>query len=214
MEKLLILLNENDEVTGYAPKIEVHKKGLLHRAFSVFIYDRSTKKMLLQKRSKSKYHSGGLWSNACCSHPYKDELWKDAIQRCMKDELGIVPSFREQFIEEINPFEYPPCTDSDRIQFVSKFHYCVNISDMTENEMDYVFLYHPDLDINSSISINPDEIDTTKWISLDELDFMLADDPDSFTAWFQKAYEIAKYGIKVEDSWDGYEKYGFFIENS
>lgn len=191
MEKLLILLNENDEVTGYAPKIEVHKKGLLHRAFSVFIYDRSTKKMLLQKRSKSKYHSGGLWSNACCSHPYKDELWKDAIQRCMKDELGIVYQFKEQ---ESNSFDYFPCTD--RIQFINTFHYCVNISDMTENEMDYVFLYYPDSDIKNNIFINPNEVDEIKWISLDEIDMLLTYGPDSFTVWFQKAYKIAKCGIK------------------
>lgn len=195
MDKLLMLVDEDDEVIGYAPKIEVHKKGLLHRAFSIFIYDQTNKKMLLQRRSKTKYHSGGLWSNACCSHPYKDESWRETIQRCMKDELGIVPPFIQQFIKEINPFDYPPCTDSDRIQFINTFHYCVNILDIAENEMDYVFLYHPDLNIKNNISINPNEIDEIKWISLDELDVLLADEPNSFTAWFQKAYEIAKCGI-------------------
>ena len=130
----------------------------------------------------------------------------------MKDELGIVPPFRDRFIEKINPFDYPPCTDSDTIQFVEKFHYCMNVSSLKENEIDYVFLYHPNANMVNDILINPNEVDEIKWVSLDELEDLLSNAPDSFTVWFKKAYEIAKSGIVVEDSWDGYEQYGFCVE--
>ena len=73
MEDLLVLVDENDREIGWREKMEVHVAGKLHRAFSVFIFDRNQKKMLLQKRAEGKYHSGGLWSNACCSHPRKGE---------------------------------------------------------------------------------------------------------------------------------------------
>lgn len=213
MEKnLLIWLNENDEVVGYGDKLETHKIGQLHRAFSIFIFDKENQKMLLQKRALAKYHSGGLWSNACCSHPYKDESWKNAIQRCMKNELGITPPFGERFIETPNLLDYPPCTSSDRIQLISTFHYYSNIADMIENEIDYVFLYHPNETIKNMISANPSEIEEMIWVSLDELDEIMNSDPESFTSWFSEAYKIAKRGLEIEDRWDGFENYGFCIE--
>ena len=68
-ERDILLVNDRDEIVGYGEKMEVHRKGLLHRAFSIFIYDKQTGRMLLQRRALGKYHSGGLWANACCSHP-------------------------------------------------------------------------------------------------------------------------------------------------
>ena len=83
----LILVNAEDEEIGYGEKAYVHEKGLLHRAFSVFIVNDG--KMLIQKRNRNKYHSGGLWTNACCSHPEKRESLKEAVHRRLEEELGI-----------------------------------------------------------------------------------------------------------------------------
>ena len=88
-EQEVVLVNENDEVVGVMPKMEAHQKGLLHRAFSVFIFD-SKGRMLLQQRAAEKYHGANLWTNACCSHPYPDETVEDAAQRRVKEELGFV----------------------------------------------------------------------------------------------------------------------------
>lgn len=86
---MLILVDKNDNDVGYATKENVHRNGLLHKAFSIFIYDLEKDKVLLQKRAKGKYHSGGLWSNSCCSHKYVNETWISAIKRCLNDELGM-----------------------------------------------------------------------------------------------------------------------------
>ena len=83
----VILVTEHDDMVGIMDKMEAHKQGLLHRAFSIFIFNRKGE-MLLQQRAFSKYHSGGLWTNACCSHPMPGEKTKDEAQRRLKEELG------------------------------------------------------------------------------------------------------------------------------
>ena len=88
MEDLIIWVDENDNEIGYGEKLETHIKGQLHRAFSVFIFDWSDSTMLIQRRAIGKYHSGGLWSNSCCSHPYDGENFEDSIKRCIKNELN------------------------------------------------------------------------------------------------------------------------------
>src|SRR5258708_28813490 len=84
----VILVNENDEPTGTMEKMEAHRKGLLHRAFSIFIFN-AKGEMLLQQRALQKYHSGGLWTNACCSHPNPGEELLTAVKRRLKEEIGI-----------------------------------------------------------------------------------------------------------------------------
>ncbi len=189
-ENLLIWVNENDKEIGFGEKMETHKSGQLHRAFSVFIFDVKSKKMLIQKRAVQKYHSGGLWSNTCCSHPYKEETWCKALKRCMSTELGINPVFSEQ----ANNSEYPP-----DIQYIGKFKYYSQYEELSEHEIDYVFLYLPDEAIINSIAFNKDEIEEIKWISLKELDSWLLENPEEFSAWFSEAYILVK---KVVYKWN------------
>lgn len=91
-ENLLIWVDELDNMIGYGEKLDTHIRSQLHRAFSIFIFDTVEKKMLIQRRAQGKYHSGGLWSNACCSHPLKDEgTLMEQIGRSLERELGILP---------------------------------------------------------------------------------------------------------------------------
>src|SRR6478672_5919786 len=92
----VILVNEKDEAIGVLDKMEAHRKGLLHRAFSVFIFDRKGR-MLLQQRAAEKYHGALLWTNACCSHPLPNESTADAAQRRMEEELGFTTPLKEIF---------------------------------------------------------------------------------------------------------------------
>ena len=98
MEKV-ILVDEQDKAIGAMDKMEAHRRGILHRAFSILIFN-SKGETLLQKRSKNKYHSGGLWTNACCSHPTPDESIDEATRKRLKHEMGIdlQPDFAYKFI--------------------------------------------------------------------------------------------------------------------
>lgn len=91
----ITLVDIDDHITGYSTKEDVHKRGLLHRAFSVFIVNDN--KMLIQMRNPNKYHSGGLWSNACCSHQRKEEILSEAVHRRMNEELGFDCPLEEKF---------------------------------------------------------------------------------------------------------------------
>jgi isopentenyl-diphosphate delta-isomerase len=102
----VILVSEHDDLVGIMDKMEAHRQGLLHRAFSIFIFNRKGE-MLLQQRAFSKYHSGGLWTNACCSHPMPGEKTKDAAQRRLKEELGF-----ETPVEKIFDFVYKATFDN------------------------------------------------------------------------------------------------------
>ena len=113
----VILVDEKDNQVGLMPKLEAHQKGLLHRAFSVFIFN-SDYELLLQKRAFSKYHSGGLWTNTCCSHPRDGEDTIDAANRRLYEEMGIETSLRKVF-----DFIYKAELDNN----------------LTENEFDHVF---------------------------------------------------------------------------
>ena len=117
-EQEVVLVNENDEVVGAMPKMEAHQKGLLHRAFSVFIFD-SKGRMLLQQRAAEKYHGAHLWTNACCSHPYPGERTEDAAKRRLKEELGFGVKLHEIF---------------------SFTYYAKVENDLIEHEFDHVFL--------------------------------------------------------------------------
>ena len=159
----VILVDEKDNQVGLMPKLEAHQKGLLHRAFSVFIFN-SDYELLLQKRASSKYHSGGLWTNTCCSHPRDGEDTIDAANRRLYEEMGIKTSLRKVF-----DFIYKAELDNN----------------LTENEFDHVFygVY------NNDPVINIEEADDFKWIDMETLRNDIDNNPDQFTVWFKIAFD-------------------------
>ena len=159
----VILVDENDNQVGLMPKLEAHQKGLLHRAFSIFIFN-SKYELLLQKRASSKYHSGGLWTNTCCSHPREGEDTLDAANRRLIEEMGIETSLRK-----VHDFIYKAELDND----------------LTEHEFDHVLygIY------NEDPIINKDEADDFKWIDMDSLNEDIKTNGDNYTIWFKIAFE-------------------------
>ena len=159
----VILVDENDTQVGLMPKLEAHQKGLLHRAFSVFIFN-SNHQLLLQKRAVSKYHSGGLWTNTCCSHPREGEETINAANRRLIEEMGIKTNLRKVF-----DFIYKAELDNELI----------------ENEFDHVFygLY------NEDPIINTEEADDFKWIDMETLNNDIALNGQNYTVWFKIAFD-------------------------
>tara|TARA_A100001011_G_scaffold117094_1_gene123646 strand:- start:122 stop:640 length:519 start_codon:yes stop_codon:yes gene_type:complete len=159
----VILVDENDNQVGLMPKLEAHEKGLLHRAFSIFIFN-SKYELLLQKRASSKYHSGGLWTNTCCSHPREGEDTSDAANRRLIEEMGIETSLRK-----VHDFIYKAELDNN----------------LTEHEFDHVFygVY------NEDPVINKDEADDFKWIDMGLLNEDIKINGDNYTVWFKIAFE-------------------------
>ncbi|MFH0740022.1 MAG: isopentenyl-diphosphate Delta-isomerase [bacterium] len=166
-KKQVILVNENDNEIGKAGKLKAHQQGVLHRAFSIFIFN-DKGEMLLQKRAKNKYHSAGLWSNACCSHPITKDIKKEAEKR-LKQEMGVKSSLQEIF----------------------SFIYTAKVGDLTENEFDHVFIGQCD----SKVSINKKEADDYKWIDFEALKNDVIGNPQNYTEWFKLIYEkVFSYG--------------------
>ncbi len=155
----LLLVTEQDEVIGTAEKMQVHYDGVLHRAFSVLIFnDRGD--YLLQQRALEKYHSGGLWSNACCGHPAQpSDTAKQAGQR-LDEEMG--------FRTELSP------------SFSFIYHASLP-NGLTEHEFDHVFTGSYD----GPIPFNPAEVMAVRWISREALLREMADMPETFTVWFR-----------------------------
>ena len=162
----VILVDEQDQPTGTMEKLEAHQKGLLHRAFSVFIIN-SKGEMLLQKRASSKYHSPDLWTNACCSHPYPGEETLKAAQRRLQEEMGFTCQ-----LKEIEAFTYKTTFNNGLI----------------EHEFDHVILGKYD----GEIILNPEEVSEYKWISIPDLEELLAIEEKDFTFWFLIAYPKVK----------------------
>jgi isopentenyl-diphosphate delta-isomerase len=164
----VILVNEHDQQIGTMDKMEAHRKGVLHRAFSVMI-ENSKGEILIQKRAKAKYHSGGLWSNACCSHPKPGEKTEDAAARRLREELGI----------ELKPV------------FSYKFIYEVAFSNqLIEHEMDHVFV----ATFDGIPKINKEEVEDWKFVDHRQLLNQIEQNPDQYTHWF-KSILTEKYSV-------------------
>ena len=162
-EEKVILVDKNDNQVGLMPKLEAHKKGVLHRAFSIFIFN-SKYELLLQKRASAKYHSGGLWTNTCCSHPRENEDIIDAANRRLDEEMGIKTSLRKVY-----DFIYKAELDNQ----------------LTEHEFDHVFYGVYD---NDPI-LNKDEADDFKWVDMETLNNDIIKNEDNYTVWFKIAFE-------------------------
>lgn len=156
---LLILVDDQDREIGVEEKLTVHEHGLLHRAFSVFIFN-SKSELLLQQRADHKYHSPNLWTNTCCSHPKPGEETKDACNRRLLEEMGMT------------------C----KLDFSFSFQYkCSFENGLTEHEHDHVYIGQTDdLPI-----IDTDEVKAWKYISIDELQKEIAIHPERFTEWLK-----------------------------
>ena len=159
MQENLILVDENDNEIGQMEKMEAHEKGLLHRAFSVVVYN-AKGEMLLQQRAGVKYHSPMLWTNTCCGHPRPGEATVDAAKRRLKEENGFTCELKEQFV-----FQYQAAFENGLI----------------ENEIDHVFIGHYD----GEIPFNPNEANAVEWVGLPEVLERVAANPEGFTVWFK-----------------------------
>tara|TARA_B100000686_G_scaffold354666_1_gene466254 strand:+ start:21477 stop:22010 length:534 start_codon:yes stop_codon:yes gene_type:complete len=158
-EEEVVLVDSNDKVLGTMPKMEAHKKAVLHRAFSVFLMN-SKKELLLQKRADNKYHSPGLWTNTCCSHQRINETTIQAAKRRLYQEMGINASLKEIF----------------------KFKYKVSFNNgLTEHELDHVLVGFSDK--NPKINLN--EVSDWKWMSLELISNSIKENPEIYTVWFK-----------------------------
>ena len=163
MSDLLICVDALDRQIGTADKVSCHKQGLLHRAFSVFLVDGS--RMLPQRRALGKYHSGGKWANACCSHPRDGETLAQAVPRRLQEELDIVCD-----CSEVGSFVYRHCFTPE----------------LYEYEYDHVFLGT----WRGEVFPNPEEIMETRWFGKDELIALMNEKPDMFSAWFITVFPL------------------------
>lgn len=163
----IILVDENDREIGTEEKIKTHEKGLLHRAFSVFIFN-SKKELLLQKRALSKYHSAGLWSNTCCSHPKPNEDVLAAAHRRLKEEMGF-----DCDLEEIGNFIYKKEFENGLI----------------ENEYDHLIIG----EYSGEPKIDKNEVEEYQWIKLPELAKGLRNNPGKYTYWLKLALPQLNY---------------------
>jgi isopentenyl-diphosphate delta-isomerase len=154
----VILVNQEDKKIGKEEKIKAHKKGKLHRAFSIFIFNKKGE-ILLQKRSQRKYHSGGLWSNACCSHPRPGKKILAEAKRRLKEEMGIETKLKKIF----------------------KIHYRIDVGNLVENEIDHVFVGY----FEGDPKINKNEVESFRWENLKKVREDLNKNPENYTAWFK-----------------------------
>jgi isopentenyl-diphosphate delta-isomerase type 1 len=160
----VILVDENDKEVGTAEKIQAHRESLRHRAFSVFIFrDKPELQLLLQQRADGKYHSSGLWTNTCCSHPRPGEDILAGGQRRLMEEMG---------------FSVP-------LKSLGWFHYIAHFPNgLSENEIDHVLVGH--LTEGEPLP-NKDEVQDFRWVSLPDLKNEIEENPDRFTPWLALA---------------------------
>ena len=155
----VVLVDENDKVLGTKEKIQAHQEGLLHRAFSVLIFNEKME-MLIHKRAADKYHCGGLWTNACCSHPRPNEATIDAAKRRLTEEMGF----------------------SCELKYIDSFIYKVSLNNgLTEHEFDHLYVGK----YTGIIEANPKEVEEWEYVSLDQIRKDIEKQPDLYTFWFK-----------------------------
>jgi len=162
-EEKVILVNEKDEPIGLMPKMEAHEKAVLHRAFSVFVFN-DRNELMLQQRAFEKYHTPGLWTNTCCSHQREGESNIEAGKRRLMEEMGFVTELQES------------------ISFIYKAPFD---NGLTEHEYDHVLLGK----YNGTPNINPEEVANWKWAALDDIKADIAENPQRYTAWFKVIFD-------------------------
>lgn len=166
MMQQVILVNEQDEAIGVMEKMEAHEKALLHRAFSVFLFNKEGL-MLLQQRALTKYHSPGLWTNACCSHPGPGEEVKAAALRRLQEELGFTTPVEKAF-----HFTYKAAFDNG----------------LTEHEFDHVFVGF----YEGTMLLNEEEVSAVHYKSMDTIAVELETMPHMYTEWFKIAFPLLR----------------------
>jgi len=158
----LILVDENDSPIGTMEKMEVHQKALLHRAFSIFIFN-GKGDMVLHQRAANKYHSAGLWTNACCSHPREGQETIEAAEKRLQQEMGFTIPLKKAF-----EFTYKAALDNG----------------LTEHEYDHVFIGYYD----GAIQPDEDEVKDFCFVSMDEIKASIQSHPQKYTEWFKIAF--------------------------
>lgn len=166
--EFVILVDQNDKAIGKEEKLIAHREKKLHRAFSIFVFfhNGQSYELLLQQRSKLKYHSGGLWTNTCCGHPAPNQETDQAAQLRLKKEIGI-----DLALIKIGVFHYQAKLDHN----------------MFENEIDHVFV---GITKSKQIKINQAEIMAYKWQNIISLQKDLQHNPDQYTVWFESAFKL------------------------
>jgi isopentenyl-diphosphate delta-isomerase len=174
IEEKVILVDRNDNQTGLMPKMEAHEKALLHRAFSVFVFN-DKNELLLQQRAKEKYHSPELWTNTCCSHQRDGESSIEAGKRRLKEEMGF-----DCELEEVFSFIYKAPFDNG----------------LTEHELDHVMTGY----YSKDPEINPEEVAGFKWMKLEEVKADIERYPEKYTEWFKIIFKESydKLVLKVQ----------------
>lgn len=162
-EEKVILVNEQDEQIGLMPKMEAHEKALLHRAFSVFVFN-DKNELMLQQRALGKYHSPGLWTNTCCSHQREGETNLAAGKRRLQEEMGFVTK-----LEEKTSFIYKAPFDNG----------------LTEHELDHILVGT----YNGTPTINKEEVASWKWMPLERVKDDIKEHPEYYTAWFKIIFD-------------------------
>lgn len=171
MEEFVVLVDREDNELGLMEKQQAHIAGLLHRAFSVFIFN-SNGELMLQQRAASKYHSPTLWTNTCCSHPRENESYLEAAHRRLIEEMGF---------------------DCD-LTFKFKFIYKASLDNgLTEHELDYVFVGTFDDEPN----LNSEEVMAYRWVEMEDLKKDIAKNPQNYTAWFKIIFD--QYLSNIEE---------------
>jgi isopentenyl-diphosphate delta-isomerase len=169
MEEKVILVDSQDRQLGLMEKMEAHERAILHRAFSVFIFN-NRGQVMLQQRAHSKYHSGGLWTNTCCSHPRDGETVEQAGLRRLREEMGFETELKYGFY----------------------FIYKAELEQgLTEHELDHVLIGY----FNQEPTINHEEVASWRWMDLEDLIHDMESYPNHYTAWFKII--MKDYGQKI-----------------
>lgn len=172
-EEQVILVNEKNEQIGLMPKMEAHEKALLHRAFSVFVFN-DNNELMIQQRAAHKYHSPLLWTNTCCSHQREGESNIEAGKRRLQEEMGFTTD-----LEESISFIYKAPFDNG----------------LTEHEFDHILIGH----YNEEPNINPDEVASWKWMSLEAVKADISQHPSLYTEWFKIIFDKFYKHINVTE---------------